>query len=95
MIIHTDLMVMATLKLTLTMSQNPPHTISNRDLKNRKGPITLYMEMKLIPMKSIIDVWACERKASPPLPVFIPSVIGQLGCLSQVEPPFVLTVLKR
>jgi hypothetical protein len=45
--------------------QNPPHTINNRGMKHRKGQITSYMGMKLIPMMSIMDAWVCEPKATP------------------------------
>jgi hypothetical protein len=38
---------------------------SASDMKSRKGLTTLYMGMKLIPMMSIMEAWACERRASP------------------------------
>jgi hypothetical protein len=56
--IHTPhpqyLRMMATLKNIVTINLRPPHTISKRETKNMKGPITLYKGMDLIPMMSVI-----------------------------------------
>jgi hypothetical protein len=43
----------------------PSQTISRKDIINKKGPITLYIGMKLIFFMSIIMAWACEPRASP------------------------------
>ncbi len=61
--------------------------------RNRKGPITLYMRMKLIPMMSIMDPWACELTSSP-LYMLIYPFVCKLSIICQVGPYCALSILK-
>ncbi len=54
------LVMMSTIRQTGAMSRNPPQTISNRDMRNRKGPTTWF-----IPIIPIIMAWVCEPRSSP------------------------------
>ncbi len=62
------LSIIATLRKIVMTSLSPPQIINSSMTKKTNGPITVQRGMKLIPMRSIMDLWAWACKANPHSP---------------------------
>ncbi len=62
------LSIIATLRKIVMTSLSPPKIINSRETKKTNGPLTAQRGMKLIPMRSIMDLWAWACNANPHSP---------------------------